>query len=101
MAALPFDEAELARQLGMEYAAIPVSPQSFCAADVERFAGMIEQAEGPVLVHCGAADRVGAMWAAYAVRRQGLALEPALDAGRKAGLRSGSMVQAVRRVAGE
>ena len=100
MHSLPFDEPALVKQLGMRYENIPIIPESFCCADVERFARLLESTGGPVLVHCGSSNRVGGLWAAYAARHRSVALEAALLAGRKAGLRGDSMVEAVRRVAG-
>ena len=98
---LPFDEAEVVESLGMRYVSIPVSPETLSVDDVERFTEVLSESEGPVLIHCGSSNRVGGIWAAYLVRERGMDVEDAIERGKAAGLRSDSMVEAARRVAGE
>ncbi len=59
--------------------------------------GLSDPERGPVLLHCGSSDRVGAVWAAIRVRA-GQTLEEAEAAGRAAGLRSPANWEAVLRV---
>lgn len=93
-----FDEKLRVESQGMRYVHVPMSPKTFSSEDVERFARAIEQADGPVLVHCGTSNRVGGMWAAYLARFQGVAEEDAIRAGKAAGMRSEDVELAARRV---
>ena len=47
---------------------IPVTPKSFSADVVDRFAKALDEASGGgVLVHCASSNRAGGIWAAYLV----------------------------------
>jgi uncharacterized protein (TIGR01244 family) len=98
MGSLGFDEKATVEEMGATYVNIPVSPATFSAADVDRFAAAVEASDGPVLLHCGSSSRAGGMWAAYLVMKQGMDVNTAIERGRAAGLRSGSMVKAVTRI---
>jgi len=101
MSQVGFDEHAVADSLGLRYVNIPVSPDSFSAEDVERFAAVLEQTDEPVLLHCASSNRVGGMWAAYLAMHRNLTLDDAVELGESAGLRSPGMVDATRRVAGK
>lgn len=101
MKRLAFDETEVLQSMGVRYVAIPMSPDSFSPADVDRFAEAFEGTEGNVLLHCASSNRVGGLWAAYLVRHRDVELEEAIRQGTAAGLRSPSMIEATRRVAEE
>lgn len=94
--ALDFDEAALVRELGMEYVALPVTPATFGPDDADRLSEVLGKTSGPVLLHCGSSNRVGAVWALYLHRHRGLAVEEAIELGRKAGLRSEALVETIR-----
>jgi protein tyrosine phosphatase (PTP) superfamily phosphohydrolase (DUF442 family) len=98
---VPFDEPALRDQLGMRYVRMPVTPDSFSAADVERFSQTMAQLQPDdvLLVHCASSNRVGGLWAAYLRKHHKLSMEEALAHGRAAGLSRDSMIAAVRRVA--
>ena len=98
---LDFDEQAVVEGLGLRYVNIPITPDAFSADDVDRLADVLAQADGPVILHCGSANRAGGMWAAYLVRHRGLDLDEAIRLGKTAGLRRDSMIDAVRRVAAE
>ncbi|MBL9121641.1 MAG: hypothetical protein JNL80_17170 [Phycisphaerae bacterium] len=93
-----FDEAAVAKELGIELIVIPVSAKSFRPEDVTRFRDAFEASSAPVLVHCGSSNTVGGVWAAYLSRYRGLSSGDALDAGRAAGLKSPDMTEATERV---
>ncbi|MCH8269658.1 MAG: protein tyrosine phosphatase family protein [Planctomycetes bacterium] len=101
MESLGFDEVATVEELGMTYVNIPVTTGTFSAEDVKRFADAVEATDGPLLLHCGSSNRVGAMWAAYLVIEHGMDVETAIERGRAAGLRSDSLVDAVNRVIAE
>ncbi len=98
MKAKQFDEAALAKELGLALIVIPVSAASFSPADVERFAAAYEGSSEPVLIHCGSSNTVGAVWAAYLHRFHEVEREQALAAGAAAGLTNPQMKAAAERV---
>jgi uncharacterized protein (TIGR01244 family) len=85
---------------GLRYVWVPVSADSFSAADVDAVQEVLsDRSSDPVLLHCASANRVGAVWAVIQ-SREGKTLDEALAAGRAAGLHSPQMEAAVRRVLG-
>ena len=96
-----FDEPALVNSLGMRYESIPMVPSTFSTDDIDRLAAIINDADGPMLIHCASSNRVGGIWAAYLHRHQGYTLDEALKVGTAAGLKPGGMTEAVRRVAGQ
>ena len=85
-------------KLGVRYEHIPVTPDTFSIADVDRFAEILASADGPVLIHCASSNRVGGMWAAYLNRYGDVVLGKAIQLGQTAGLSSQTMIDAVKRV---
>jgi uncharacterized protein (TIGR01244 family) len=95
------DERALVEAQGLRYVSVPVTAASLTKADVDAVAKVLTDAQaGPVLLHCTSSNRVGGVWALIAAA-QGTPLEDAIAEGRKAGLKSDAMVEAVRRVAAE
>jgi len=86
---LGFDEAREVQRLGMRYVAFPVAGAQDVTPDAAaRFARELDLArpDGPALIHCASANRVGAMVALEQglIRRE--SIDEALCAGRAAGL---------------
>ncbi len=80
-------EAERVAELGMRYVAIPVAGAEGLTEDNARaLAAALEEAERPVLVHCGSGNRVGALLALKAFWVDGAGADEALAAGTAAGL---------------
>lgn len=80
------DEAAVIADLGMGYIVFPIDKSEAINFDNARELGrLIEEAEGPVLVHCGSSNRVGAL---FALRKSldGADNETALEYGREAGM---------------
>lgn len=75
-----FDEAALAAELGLDYRAHPIDGKAhpFSPAAVDAFAEALAKSEGKVLVHCASGVRAGWLYAAYAVKHQGMSPEDAL-----------------------
>jgi uncharacterized protein (TIGR01244 family) len=96
---LAFDESEEVTRLGARFVRIPVTAESFSAADVDQFANTWAEADGKILMHCASSNRTGGMWAAYLIRHASMPQGEALGAGMHAGLNSQGMVEAVKRVA--
>lgn len=83
-----WDEAAVVKETGMRYIHIPVcGPEDICEANARKLHEVLEQRElQPMIVHCGSANRVGALYALQAHRFAGLDPEAALALGRRAGL---------------
>ncbi|MDQ3205865.1 MAG: protein tyrosine phosphatase family protein [Pseudomonadota bacterium] len=84
-----FDEALEAGRLGLRYVAIPVAgADDITPATVKRFSRELAQARdaGDVLVHCGSANRAGALLALDRGFTGGLPPGEALSIGRAAGM---------------
>lgn len=73
---------------GMQYRNIQITSAGINPQQLAAFTQAIESAEKPILVHCASGNRAGAMWATYQIS-QGVELEKAIKAGRKAGMRPG------------
>lgn len=79
------DEPALVESLGMRYVALPTSGDTITFDQARRLEELIEASDGPVLVHCASANRVGALFALSEYAATG-DLEQALETGRKGGL---------------
>lgn len=81
--AVPFDEAALLKELGINYVHIPLGgPDTpYTPASVDAFAKAFEEADSKVLLHCTIAWRASHMWAAYLVKHKGYSVEEAIRAG--------------------
>lgn len=98
MEALDFDEPALVKALGMDYVAIPITSDSFNPTDADRLRDVLRKTGGPVLIHCGSSNRVGALWAMYLRRHRGVAEDEAIELGRRAGLRSATLIETIKQV---
>ncbi len=82
-----FDEASAVRDAGLAYTNIPIGGAGdLTRANVETFDALLKSADGPVLVHCGGGNRVGAMAALRAAWIEGRDVETAVEIGRAWGL---------------
>lgn len=83
-----FDEADVAGGLGLEYVHIPVAGADGLTGEaVEALDRVLADPQRrPMLVHCGSGNRVGALVAVHAARKQGLGVDAALARGDAAGL---------------
>ena len=73
--------------LGLRYVNLPVAGGAPSDEQVARFAAIAEDPSNyPVLLHCAAGNRTGALWALYRARRN-VPPEVAVDEGRTLGLR--------------
>lgn len=76
-----FDEAGLAKQLGMRYVYLPVRGNDqypYAPSTVNAFADALREANGKVLLHCTVAWRASHLWAAYLIAKRGVAEGSAL-----------------------
>jgi uncharacterized protein (TIGR01244 family) len=81
------DEVAAVEGLGMTYFNLPIGRDSINFDNARALDRLIENAEGPVLIHCGSGNRVGAL---LALRKSlaGADDAAALDYGREAGMTS-------------
>lgn len=84
-----YDERAAVEALGMTYEHRPWNGVG--QLDDQVFAdyrAIFSRAQEPTLVHCGSANRVGAVWIAWRVLDGGVELERAVDEARRVGLKS-------------
>jgi len=80
------DEATVIGDLGMEYIVFPIDkPEAINFDNASELSRLIAESEGPVLVHCGSSNRVGALFALQK-SLDGADDEVALEYGREAGM---------------
>lgn len=91
-------DRKILEALGIRFVSVPVTPDSFSLADAKAVAAVLDDPKaGPVLLYCSSSNRVGGLWAVVQALR-GKSDEEALADGKKAGLKSPSMIDATRRV---
>jgi len=84
-----FDEPALVRGLGLAYVSLPFkSPETLTDEVFDRARELLDTAEGPILLHCSSANRVGAVWLPWRVLDGGLGWDAALAEARTIGLRT-------------
>lgn len=81
------DEPAVIEALGMDYINFPIGRDGITFENAKTLEGIMVRYDQPVLVHCGSANRVGALFALNAYRATE-DVETALAAGRVAGLTS-------------
>lgn len=83
-----FDEASRVEELGMRYVPFPIESRAAISFDnARRLDELLQEQDGPVLLHCGSSNRVGALLALRA-SLDGASDEEALTIGREAGMTS-------------
>lgn len=85
-----FDERGIVERLGMTYHAVPVDGSSGLTRERAEAldAALLEAGAGPVMVHCGSGNRVGALIALHEHWIRGREAEASLETGLAAGLTS-------------
>ena len=83
------DEAGEVRAAGMAYHQIPVAGAGdLTAENADKLWTLIQNAQGPVVVHCASGNRVGGLLSIAMARHGGLEQGEALKLGREAGMAS-------------
>lgn len=79
-AVVPFDEAAVLKELGVDYVHVPLSRPDFQATPekTDQVAAALASHEGHALLHCTVAGRASNMWAAYLMRHRGVPPQKAL-----------------------
>jgi uncharacterized protein (TIGR01244 family) len=89
MARVEFDEAALARGLGMRYVHIPMrgTPENpYGPKELDTFAAAMASADGKLLLHCTVAWRASHLWGAYLIRERHVPVSDALTHTRRINL---------------
>lgn len=86
---IPFDEANTSKELGLKYSNLPIAgPADINKDNALKLDALLKQSDEKVLLHCGSANRVGALLALREFYVNGKSAEQALEYGRNAGLTS-------------
>lgn len=96
-----FDEREAARQIGLAYVNIPVTPAALDQVTIDRFLAALHKAARPVLVHCSDASRTAGLLYAWLVLEKREPAAKALEQARAAGLRGPEMTERVEKLVAE
>ena len=84
-----FDESAAAREAGVVYHNVPVTPATLSDTDFDRVRELLaDPAQRPVLVHCASANRVGALLMPWLELDEKRSAAEALAMARRIGLRS-------------
>ncbi len=81
------NEAERVAELGMNYVSFPISGAEGITEDNARgLTTLLDEAESPILLHCGSGNRIGALLALSAFHVRDWGIEDALAYGLESGL---------------
>ena len=97
MAGVGFDEAALAKELGITYVHIPLNGSAqnpYGPKALDAFAAAMASADGKVLLHCTVAWRASHLWGAYLIRDRNTPVETALTQARAINLMDGMRTSA-------
>jgi uncharacterized protein (TIGR01244 family) len=87
---LDWDEKAAVEATGMQYVAIPFDgPEELTDEVFDRVRDVLgEKRDEPLVLHCGRANRVGAVWMVHRVLNDGVGIDQALEEAKTAGLRT-------------
>lgn len=92
-----FDERAVVDSVGLAFEELPWNGPAELTDEVfSRTRDLLRSAEGPTLLHCGSANRVGAVWIPFRVLDQGVDLEQAIIEARTIGMRTSEYEQIAR-----
>lgn len=84
-----FDEASLVEGLGMNFVSVPIGgPDTLTDGVLDSVRASLNNSEGPILMHCGSANRVGGVWIAWRVLDGGVSVDQAVAEANEIGLRT-------------
>ncbi|MCB9909330.1 MAG: hypothetical protein H6829_03575 [Planctomycetes bacterium] len=88
-AEMAFDEAATVEGLGMAYFNPGWNgPEELTDEVFQSYRDMLNTAERPILLHCGSANRVGAVWLPWRVLDEGVSVDAALAEAKEVGLKT-------------
>ncbi len=89
-----YDEPAYARQLGLDYVNVPVSPGVLNDETLERILAVVREAGSrTVFFHCGSGNRVGGALIPWFMLDQGMDEEAAIEQAMRVGLRSAELME--------
>ena len=92
------EEAEIVKAEGLQYFSVPITPATFSQEKVDEVAKLLADPKaGPILFHCGSANRVGAVWTVIEAQK-GKSYEEAEAEGRKIGLTNPALIEAAKKL---
>ncbi len=92
------EEEKKARALGLRYFNIPVDSSNLQEEDADEFVRVVaDEANRPILIHCGSANRVGGFWIIYRVLQDHWSFEEAEEEARRIGLRNPGLADFARK----
>ena len=82
----PIAEEQLAGRLSIDYHQFPTGGPDYpySPATVSAFNSVVENASGPVFLHCNSARRATHLWVAWLHQHRGLSIDEAIELGRQA-----------------
>ncbi|MEM8964592.1 MAG: sulfur transferase domain-containing protein [Acidobacteriota bacterium] len=84
-----FDPAEVVTALDLDYVHLPWSgPDELTDEIFDQARELFDSAERPILMHCGSANRVGALWIPWRVLDGGLSVDAAIAEAKTIGLKT-------------
>jgi uncharacterized protein (TIGR01244 family) len=85
-----WDEAAAVRAAGMEFVAVPFDGAEELTDEVFDQVRTVlkDKSDEPLVLHCGRANRVGAVWLAHRVLDDGVGIDAALEEAKTVGLRT-------------
>ena len=84
-----FDEQKVVEAEGLTYVNVPWDgPEELTDAVFDKAREQLKTAQRPILLHCGSANRVGAVWLPFRVLDGGLTWDEALAEAKTVGLKS-------------
>lgn len=90
----PVDEPALVKELGMEYANVPVTAGTLNDATIEAVLEVLRKAgDKTVFFHCGSGNRVAAAMIPYFILDEKMEEEDAVNQAMRVGLRSAEMLE--------
>ena len=94
---LDWDEKKVVEDLGMKYFHVPFrGPEKLTDNVFAKTRKLFtDKSKHPIMVHCGSANRVGAVWLAHRVLDGGITKEAALAEAKKVGLRTPGYIDKV------
>jgi uncharacterized protein (TIGR01244 family) len=92
---LDWDEASAVEAAGMEFIAVPFDGPEELTDDIFEQARqvLVDNGDEPLVLHCGRANRVGAVWMVHRVLDDGLGIDAALEEAQAIGLRTPEYVE--------
>jgi uncharacterized protein (TIGR01244 family) len=92
---LDWDEEAAVEAAGMDFVAVPFDGHEELTDDVFEQVRQVlaENADEPLVLHCGRANRVGAVWMVHRVLDDGLGIEAALEEAQAIGLRTPEYIE--------